>query len=108
MSFPLSKPDDFRKPPYLLATRGVLDSELRNHLRMMTGLVQPGDILALCTDALSLYIVENTRRAEELMPQLLFGDRKESRQAFHQFVERERAEGSLRNDDIALVLVALT
>jgi len=70
-------------------------------------MARPGDVLALCTDALARYVVENTPLGEDLVSRLLCGSRPASRSVFREFVERERTVGSMRNDDVALLLVAL-
>lgn len=106
-AFPLSDPESFDRSPYLLATTPTMDCRLRDHLRVAWGMARPGDVLALCTDALARYVVENTPLGEDLVSRLLCGSRPASRSVFREFVERERTVGSMRNDDVALLLVAL-
>jgi hypothetical protein len=107
-TFPLSKPEEFQNPPYLLATAPALDCSLPDHLRVAEGEARPGDILALCTDALAMYVTGSAAEAGDLMRRLASEGESSRRSAFRKFVEQGRATRSLRNDDMTLVLLAMS
>lgn len=96
-SFPFSDPESLRAHPNLLSTLPNPNRFLK--VRLATWPLRPGMRILWMTDALAAwYLQQNTKdEALGILESIV------SREVFSQFVERERADGRLKNDDTTLI-----
>jgi hypothetical protein len=110
-SFPLQRPEEFGNQPYLIGSRPGRDDDAQQHLRTLgRGVLRPGEVLYMMTDALACWFLSRQR---------IGGTSEDSLQGVHclesfgKLVMRERRERdpdgrpSLRNDDVTLVRLQL-
>lgn len=102
-AFPYQTPDQFHRTPFLLASRAGHDRDLRPQLRVRGGGLRSGDRLFLATDALACRMLRHGDWRE--LASLLSEPDPEG--AFQAWVEGERREGRLKNDDSTLVEVRI-
>jgi hypothetical protein len=101
-AFPLSRSAEFDNQPLLVCSCG----EMPQGTRYAAGSLAPGDRLLLMTDALAQWFLrarEDGGRPWEEMADLLGADNPES--AFESWVEGQRGNGTLRDDDVTLIVV---
>lgn len=101
-AFPIEDSSAFGTNPPLAASRNADESVLARHIEVAQGWCESGDQLYLATDALAawfLQAVETGASPWAVLRDFAAADHK----AFETFVAEQRAAGSLRNDDVALV-----
>lgn len=98
---------DFLQSPVLLSSNGIGNREALERAIFATDALESEDRLVLATDALAAWIAAAVTEAQprEILAALSCGD-PPSEQDFLDFVEHERGEGRLRNDDTTLVVVS--
>ena len=105
-TWPLEKAEQFNSSPTLLSTRSQrLEEELAG-IQKSSGTWQEGDRFFLATDALSQWFLQEHEcesRPWEVLKQILDGDSKVP--SFQKWVDGERAQGALKNDDTTLLCV---
>lgn len=101
-AFPIEDSAAFGTNPPLAVSRNVDESVLARHITVAEGWCESGDQLYLATDALAAWFL----RAAEIgaSPWAVLRDfAGADHGAFESFIAEQRATGSLRNDDVALV-----
>jgi hypothetical protein len=106
-SFPLSKPEEFGTTPPLVPSSESLREAALARLVECEGRAEPGDTFLLMTDALSAWYFESSARRDpeaERFDSLLAASENGS---LSELVRRERAAGRLKDDDVAVVRIAV-
>jgi hypothetical protein len=107
-ALPIDRPEAFGYHPTLIPSNLHRQQGIGEHFICASGHVEPDDSFLLLTDAIAAWYLhmatEAPKRISELS-QLLDATDKEG---FGKFVARERAENSLRNDDVAIMRIAIT
>jgi hypothetical protein len=101
-AFPIEDSPAFGMNPPLAASRTADESVLTRHIAVADGWCESGDQLYLATDALAAWFLRSAEagaRPWTVLRDFVAG----GHEAFETFVAEERAAGSLRNDDVALV-----
>jgi hypothetical protein len=101
-AFPIADSSAFGTNPPLAASRSADKSVLAKHITVTHGWCQSGDQLYLATDALAAWFLQEAEAGKEPWEFLRDFASRDYR-GFEDFVARKRAEGSLRNDDVAFV-----
>lgn len=103
-AFPITDPRDFGSHPAEIGTTHLSREALAPIVRREAGVLCPGDALLLMTDAIAQWYLEHCvsdeARETEFDHAILSGSDNLSG-----LVERERADGRLRNDDIAVLRI---
>ena len=102
-SFPMSDAAFFTYQPPLLGSRGIDDAVLRRHIKVTTRDWERGDSFYLMTDALAawfLRIIEDGGRPWEPLRDM---DTLDAEFEFGDWVERQREQGHINNDDTTLI-----
>jgi Protein phosphatase 2C len=99
-SYPSIKPEEFGPVPYTLATRSDLIEQAWQTAQIKSFDFEWGDIILLTTDALAKWIVTDEQRIPTLLAM-------RDKEAFGDFVLRERNEGTLELDDVTLLIIYL-
>jgi hypothetical protein len=105
LSFPLDDPENFGFRPVLLSSNRSVQSTIVEKIELRTEEVLPGDAFFLLTDAIAAWFLraaksapEEISRFEELVDRGLHAE-------LDEFIERERSNGSLRNDDVGVLRI---
>lgn len=106
-ALPISEPELFGYHPTLIPSNLQRQQGIGEHFTVSSGDVEQGDALLLLTDAIAAWYLrmaaEDRTRLDELHRILDESDF----EGFGQFIARERAEKTLRNDDVAILRVAI-
>lgn len=102
LSSPITSSEAFNNNPPLLATLGDVVPE---HVRIVTGIAEPGDIFYLATDALAQWFLAETERGEK--PWIAFDTGILTDADLQSFVAEYREQKVLKNDDVTLVSIAM-
>lgn len=98
-AFPLERPEEFDRPPVLLATDAARNGRLAGSVRAARGGVRSGDAFLLATDAVARWILARRGWADLL-------DLAEGSQAdWAAWLQANRSGGHLQDDDSTLLLV---
>lgn len=101
VSFPQQLSSEFDSRPQLLGSRSAF-SRVADRLRKVGGDCLPGDLFFLLTDALALWFLTQIEQGRQPWQSL---DEIRSRDEFSSWVHARRSDGSLRNDDVAMVSI---
>lgn len=104
-TFPLDKAEQFNSRPILVATNMINNSSALKDIRGAEGTCRAGDCFFLATDALAKWILSQHEAGKAPWPTLL-GLRTEN--DFAEFVNVQRQNQSLKNDDTTLVIMEWT
>jgi Protein phosphatase 2C len=96
-SFPLSRPSDFNTSPALVGSKAGTPA-----WKTTRGVLRPGEALLLTTDALAQCLLSTADDRAFAGPGLLCLEEIDD---FALWVDAQRAEGKLKNDDVALGIV---
>ncbi|MGH2497941.1 MAG: protein phosphatase 2C domain-containing protein [Ktedonobacteraceae bacterium] len=99
-SYPGIRPEEFGPVPFTLATRSDLIEQAWQTAQIKRFDFEWGDIILLTTDALAKWIVTDVQRVPTLLTM-------RDKEAFGDFVLRERSEGTLELDDVTLLIIYL-
>ena len=106
-ALPISEPEAFGYHPALLPSNQQRLQGIGDQVTVASGDATPRDTFVLLTDAIAAWYLrtaaENPLRVDELSRLLDASDTR----GFERFVERERADKSLRNDDIAVLKITI-
>jgi hypothetical protein len=101
-AFPIENSSAFGTNPPLAASRNADRSVLTRHIKVAKGWCESGDQLYLATDALAAWFLQAVEAGTS--PWAVLRDYAvRDHEEFEAFVAEQRAAGSLRNDDVALV-----
>ncbi|MFJ8312845.1 MULTISPECIES: hypothetical protein [unclassified Streptomyces] len=103
-SFPLQKPEEFGVTPDLFSSRNHDSALLSSRTRYTRGVCESGDRLLMMTDALAAWFLATDDHSAAMAQLLEFGGPHDAR-PFEAWLNQLRAEGELRNDDVALVRI---
>ena len=107
-ALPLSDPSAFGFHPILLPSKVVKQQDIVDHFIITTGQAQPGDVFFLFSDAIAAWylqeaMAENSSRATEFERLVAVDDIV----GVKAVIACERRKQTLRNDDVAIVRVAV-
>ena len=102
-AFPLTASADFGNAPPLLATRPEYSRRSLEELQTARGTLATGDLLLLATDAMAAWLLHEIEADRHPWAALVGLDEA----GFAALVDRLRAEGALRNDDVTLLIVGV-
>lgn len=106
-ALPISEPEAFGYHPTLIPSNLLRQQGIGEQFTVANGHAEQNDAFLLLTDAIAAWYIrmstEDPTRVHELT-QLL--DQQDFA-GFEQFVTRERADKSLRNDDVAIMRIAI-
>lgn len=100
-AFPLDEVESFGMVPPLVGSRNRDRAKLAGHTEQAAGWCVPGDQVFLATDALAAWFLAEHGRG--LRPWDLLRDFAGRDEEFAPWVEREREDRRMRDDDVALV-----
>ena len=99
--FPVVQAEDFGTAPPLLSTRPEYSSRSLEDLQVRKGRLGLNDVLLLATDALAAWFLGQAEEGNRPWEALAGLDA----EAFAEFVDAQRRENAMRNDDVTLVVV---
>lgn len=102
-TFPIKSSGEFSNRPRLIGSRLPSNRAISN-ISVEKLNIYPGDSLILATDALCKWFLESVECGQNPWKDLDFG----SIQEFREFITSLRNEGSMRNDDVTLLLVKMS
>lgn len=104
--FPLKQSSDFTDAPAFITTRPQSESLAASHLVSSSGEYKAGDLLVLATDALAMWLLTQLEheRLEKIISLLDMLERGNDK-VFARFVEEQRAEKQLTDDDTTLIII---
>jgi hypothetical protein len=106
-ALPISKPEEFGYHPQLIPSNLQLQQGIVEQFTVSSGHAEKDDVFLLLTDAIAAWYLrisaDNPTRIHEF-DQVLDGMDVE---AVERFVTQERADKSLRNDDVAIMKIAV-
>jgi hypothetical protein len=106
MSFPMEESTDFNnRPPLLSSQRDVDVGSVLPYVRYGQGIYQEGDIMLMATDALSQWLLLQKELGDTAWLQRLLSIRDQA--SFARFVDIQRQEGMMEEDDTTLVVIDL-
>jgi len=77
------------------------------HLHFMNGTGEDGDVFLLLTDAIAAWYLAAFKSNREIVDAFEFLLDSEDVDTFHQFITACRKDGSLRNDDVAVIRITI-
>lgn len=104
-AFPAAESSFFMRNPFLISSLPVHNATLQEHVQVATGVLAPGDVLYLVTDALGHWFL---RQCEVRATPWVEVDRAlaQRRRGFSAWVAGQRGRGQMRNDDVSVVRIA--
>lgn len=103
-SFPVQQSEEFGVTPDLFGSRNHNSALLAARTRFTSGDCVPGDRLLLMTDAMSDWFLSSPSHAEALADLSEFSGPHDT-ERFSRWLDELRDQGSLRNDDVAVVRI---
>ena len=101
-SFPLEDAAQFNNTPVLICSNPANNRGLGDHVRQERGECVSGDFILLASDALACWMLEDHAGGGKPWDTLLALD---SHQAWEEWVQTQRQERIMKNDDTTLVIV---
>jgi hypothetical protein len=101
--FPISDPAAFSNSPALLPSRPAGEDVVSRNLKGCKGEWMPGDALYVATDALAAWFLHNTNTGGRPWETLRDLETDDFGPAFQDWVDDQRQQGALRDDDTTLV-----
>jgi hypothetical protein len=107
-SFPLNRSSDFGNQPALLGSRGR-SADTPQNVRRARGQWRAGERFLLMTDALAEWMLRQSEQDKQSVGDIdrLLAE-SNPQEAFAGWVEEQRDQRGLRNDDVTLVIIDLT
>ena len=102
LSFPLEHAVQFNNAPSLICSSSGNNRGLLEAVRWTQGECAQGDLFILASDALACWILESYAAREKPWAQL---DALESQEVWGDWVQMQRQEHSLKNDDTTIVII---
>ena len=104
-SFPLKNSDDFTNAPATITSHENAVQVMYNSMKITHNPYKQGDILLLATDALAEWLLEQLEQQRIMNIIRLLNTL--TNEAFAQFVDRERTQRRMKDDDTSLVIIHL-
>ena len=105
LSFPLEDPAAFNNTPALISANPANNRGLGEQVRWRRGESAEGDLFIMASDALACWILERAAAEEKPWEMLLALD---SPGSWDDWVQAQRHERSMKNDDTTLIIVKVT
>jgi hypothetical protein len=106
-ALPLSDPNEFGNRPFLVPSNPGAQERAIENVIIHRGMAEPGDVFLLLTDAIAAWYLKNNAaeptRVAQLEEALADGDL----QRVEDLIAHERAALALRNDDVAILRIAV-
>ncbi|CCH30264.1 hypothetical protein ABZ816_17730 [Actinosynnema sp. NPDC047251] len=106
-AFPVESSSGFDNSPGLVNAFNRDHALLARHVRTASGEAEQGDQFFLCTDALAAWFLREVERGERPWTALCDFTSPGDADGFQGWLEKVRAEGAMRNDDVTVVHVDL-
>ncbi len=107
-TFPLTKSEDFGPAPVLAPSRAPLLTLTAKEVRAISGRLGVGDQLLVLSDATAAWFLRlHEERDDESRTTFINLLKSESDSALVEFLEQERSGGRLKNDDVAIIRIAI-
>lgn len=100
-SFPIERSEQFDSRPLLLSSNPSKNRPVWQRVQMTEGDCDSGDVMMLMTDALAAWFLKRHEAGEK--PWKILGELR-SNQEFSDFIDQQRTNTSMRNDDVTLVI----
>jgi hypothetical protein len=104
-SFPISDATEFSYQPPLLASRGADTEKLHRHIKMKSSDWEQGDRFYLATDALSAWFLRANESEGRPWAPLRDMDTVDFELEFAEWVDEQRDQGQMQNDDTTLIRI---
>ena len=101
-SFPMENAAQFNNTPVLICSNPANNRGLGGQVRQESGECAPGDLVLLATDALACWMLEDHAQGGKPWDTLLALD---SHQAWEEWVNTQRQQRIMKNDDTTLVII---
>ena len=105
LSFPLDRPEQFGNSPSLICSNVNRNGSLWERVDLHEGTCLPGDLLMFASDALALWMLQKNQSGGKPWEELL---RLNSEAQWANWVEAQRNDRTLKNDDTTLVYLRVT
>ena len=109
VSWPITEVSAFANNPFLVATKPIDDETLKERFKPLRK--QPldkGGYLFLMSDALACWFVHNHQQKERPWHTLIgFAEEEPSQQAFEQWLDDQRTNKTIKNDDTTLLIIEI-
>ena len=105
LSFPLEDPAQFNNTPALICSNPANNRGIGEQVRLSQGACAAGDLFILASDALACWILERAAAGEKPWETLLVLD---SPVRWDDWVQAQRREHTMKNDDTTLIIVKFT
>ncbi len=108
LSVPINDSDDFGNAPILISSIPSRNKDVWNHLVLLSGEWESGDLIILATDALAAWFlieVENGHKPWNEL--LLFSKEPDVKVMFPQWADHKQQGKAMRNDDVTCILIEL-
>ena len=102
LSFPLEDSSQFNNTPSLICSNRANNGGLWNRVCLYRGECQPGDVIILASDAIACWILTESETGGRPWETMLSLD---SSEKWEIWVEAQRAQRAMRNDDTTLIAV---
>lgn len=104
-SFPINEVSDFGNTPYLLSSLSTQNLEIGSHLRKDGGEIQRGDLFILGTDAISAWLLSESKNQGWLNLKNLVQKEGYTETDFKNWIKNKRANKEIKNDDTTLIVI---
>ena len=104
VSFPLEDSGQFNNTPSLVCSNPANNGGLWSRVHQLQGEFRPGDLILLASDALACWILQERESGGRPWEALLSLD---SESQWSGWVETQRSQRTMRNDDTTLIAVAV-
>ena len=104
-SFPLHDPKSFGFRPILLPSNRGVQSTTLERIEERSGDALPGDVIFLLTDAIAAWFLHAAKHTPEQILEFQAMLKRGIRNDLDEFIERERSNGTLRNDDVGVLRI---
>ncbi|WPV67793.1 hypothetical protein [Chitinophaga sp. LS1] len=104
-SFPVSSVEDFNNTPNLIASNDKYQTDLEKNVIYHNDNILPGDIMLLATDAMAAWILKQKNRHQKLKKRLIDQFEKQDEKPFEEWLNKQRATRSIKNDDVTLLMI---
>jgi hypothetical protein len=106
-ALPISEPDAFGYHPTLIPSNLQRQQGIGEEFTVASGNAVPGDTFLLLTDAVAAWYLRMASNDPPRVYELAELLNESDLEGFTRFVERERADKSLRNDDVAVMRITI-
>ena len=101
LAFPLEESSQFNNTPGLICSNPANNKGLWEQVRQLRGEIRAGDVVIFASDALAAWLLQECESNGKPWETLLSMDAEE----WEGWVQAQRAERSMRNDDTTLIII---